>query len=78
MKSIIITLFFANSFTSALKAGLEFKKDKVYKWAMEDEPMDCHFGDCCDNKKCEGEGVKCALQILEVMGEKEVSQICVK
>ena len=40
---------------------------------MEDEPMDCHFGDCCDNKPCEGEGIKCALQILEVMGEKEVS-----
>ena len=30
-------------------------KEKVFKWKLEDEPMDCHFGDCCDDQPCDGD-----------------------
>ena len=43
-----------------------------------DEPVECFFGDCCfekDNYACEdpeGVGVTCGLQMLEVMGQKDI------
>ena len=45
------------------------------------EPLQCHFGDCCeekdkDNWGCEYPGTKCGLQTLEIMGSIELIQQC--
>ena len=51
---------------------------EYYHLEKEEEPLECYWGDCCKENPCLDPESVCAIHLVRIMGEKELSRTCVK